>query len=337
MGDHTERCGSNVYAWVYLLVYVASKKAVEEEGGLVPPNQPEPDILKDDCRQLLDHFKWMWEIRKSSHLNLESHDLTKTATKCEVLHSRQDVLQASKAGNVDSRVNDVRFDSETEKIRSLLSPLRIKLNLLREVRDRANTYVIIQVFSMNHDDIRASWSFSGDKGKDKLFDYRGEGFSMLSPICDNFMSSKWMSMTTPSDVVEVRDPNIDYCAGPIRRFSNGLTSIDVIAARGSVILTRVTYASAAAGIRDETGQQLGTRVSFSGQQRNFQNTAAQMSSLLGGQNAVTNYLGRFPALRALTTRLSGPTTIAPRFGTITHRSLLEIEVQTLIFRLKEIV
>ncbi|KAK9150745.1 hypothetical protein Syun_009054 [Stephania yunnanensis] len=34
-----------------------------------------------------------------------------------------------------------------------------------------------------------------------------------------------------------------------------------------------------------------------------------------------------PALRALTTRLSGPTTTAPLFGTITHRSLLEIEGQ----------
>ncbi|KAJ7000113.1 GDSL esterase/lipase [Populus alba x Populus x berolinensis] len=63
---------------------------------------------------------------------------------------------------------------------------------------------------------------------------------------------------------------IDFPRGPTGRFSNGRTTVDVIAeqlgfrnyippyatARGRAILGGVNYASAAAGIRDETGQQL---------------------------------------------------------------------------------
>ncbi|KAF3450514.1 hypothetical protein FNV43_RR06599 [Rhamnella rubrinervis] len=71
---------------------------------------------------------------------------------------------------------------------------------------------------------------------------------------------------------------IDF-GGPTGRFSNGKTTVDVIAqllgfdnyippyvnARGQDILKGVNYASAAAGIREETGRQLGGRISFSGQ------------------------------------------------------------------------
>nr|XP_016508010.1 PREDICTED: GDSL esterase/lipase At1g29670-like [Nicotiana tabacum] len=63
---------------------------------------------------------------------------------------------------------------------------------------------------------------------------------------------------------------IDFPGGPTGRFSNGKTTVDVIAeqlgfngyippyatARGRDILGGVNYASAAAGIRDETGRQL---------------------------------------------------------------------------------
>nr|GMD06750.1 GDSL esterase/lipase At1g29670-like [Ipomoea batatas] len=73
---------------------------------------------------------------------------------------------------------------------------------------------------------------------------------------------------------------IDFPRGPTGRFSNGKTTVDTVAqllgfnendippyarARGQQILRGVNYASAAAGIRDETGQQLGGRTSFSGQ------------------------------------------------------------------------
>ncbi|CAI0475275.1 unnamed protein product [Linum tenue] len=79
---------------------------------------------------------------------------------------------------------------------------------------------------------------------------------------------------------------IDFPGGPTGRFSNGKTTVDVIAeqlgfngyippyvsARGQAVLRGVNYASAAAGIREETGRQLGGRISFSGQVRNYQNT-----------------------------------------------------------------
>ncbi|CAI0475265.1 unnamed protein product [Linum tenue] len=79
---------------------------------------------------------------------------------------------------------------------------------------------------------------------------------------------------------------IDFPAGPSGRFSNGKTTADVItellgfdnyippyaAAAGEDVLKGVNYASAAAGIRDDTGRHLGERISFSGQVRNHQDT-----------------------------------------------------------------
>ncbi|KAJ4703735.1 GDSL esterase/lipase [Melia azedarach] len=99
---------------------------------------------------------------------------------------------------------------------------------------------------------------------------------------------------------------IDFPNGPTGRFSNGKTTVDVIAellgfdgyippystARGQDILRGVNYASAAAGIREETGQQLGGRISFSGQVQNYRNTAQQVVNLLGDENAAANYLRR---------------------------------------------
>ncbi|XP_048332679.2 GDSL esterase/lipase At5g45670-like [Ziziphus jujuba] len=96
---------------------------------------------------------------------------------------------------------------------------------------------------------------------------------------------------------------IDF-GGPTGRFSNGKTTVDVIAellgfddyippfvsARGQDILKGVNYASAAAGIREETGRQLGGRISFSGQVRNYQNTVSQVVNLLGSEDAAADYL-----------------------------------------------
>ncbi|XP_058196044.1 GDSL esterase/lipase At1g29670-like [Rhododendron vialii] len=99
---------------------------------------------------------------------------------------------------------------------------------------------------------------------------------------------------------------IDFPGGPTGRFCNGKTTVDVIAeqlgfngyippyatARGRGILGGVNYASAAAGIRDETGQQLGGRVSFTGQVNNYKTTVSQIVNILGGEDAAANYLSK---------------------------------------------
>ncbi|XP_047948694.1 GDSL esterase/lipase At5g45670-like [Salvia hispanica] len=99
---------------------------------------------------------------------------------------------------------------------------------------------------------------------------------------------------------------IDFPAGPTGRFSNGKTTIDVIAellgfddyippyatARGQQILRGVNYASAAAGIRQETGQQLGARIDFTGQINNYKNTVSQVVGILGDEDSAASYLSK---------------------------------------------
>lgn len=60
---------------------------------------------------------------------------------------------------------------------------------------------------------------------------------------------------------------------------------------GSRILGGVNYASAAAGILDETGQHYGERYSLSQQVINFEKTVSQLRTMMGGQN-LTRYLSR---------------------------------------------
>ncbi|KAK4421126.1 GDSL esterase/lipase [Sesamum alatum] len=88
---------------------------------------------------------------------------------------------------------------------------------------------------------------------------------------------------------------IDFPRGPTGRFSNGKTTVDVVAellgfdayippyarARGQEILKGVNYASAAAGIRPETGQQLGDRISMNRQLENHGVTVLKTTLLLG--------------------------------------------------------
>ncbi|XP_022852027.1 GDSL esterase/lipase At5g45670-like [Olea europaea var. sylvestris] len=97
---------------------------------------------------------------------------------------------------------------------------------------------------------------------------------------------------------------IDFPDGPTGRFSNGKTTVDVTAellgfddyippytaARGEDILRGVNYASAAAGIRSETGQQLGGRIDFTGQVNNYKTTVAQVVNILGDEDSAANYL-----------------------------------------------
>lgn len=99
---------------------------------------------------------------------------------------------------------------------------------------------------------------------------------------------------------------IDFPEGPTGRFSNGKTTVDVItellgfddyippyaSARGEQIMRGVNYASAAAGIRQETGQQLGARIDFTGQVNNYKNTVAQVVDILGDEDSAANYLSK---------------------------------------------
>lgn len=99
---------------------------------------------------------------------------------------------------------------------------------------------------------------------------------------------------------------IDFPNGPTGRFSNGKTTVDVVAellgfddyippyatARGQEILRGVNFASAAAGIREETGQQLGGRITFSGQVKNYQNLVSDVVNILGDEDTAANYLSK---------------------------------------------
>ncbi|XP_074269765.1 GDSL esterase/lipase At4g18970-like [Silene latifolia] len=100
---------------------------------------------------------------------------------------------------------------------------------------------------------------------------------------------------------------IDFSEGPTGRFSNGKTTIDVISellgfddyippyaqVSGSQQVVRgANFASAAAGIRAETGQQLGGRISFGEQVTNYQNAVSQVVQILGDENQAANYLSK---------------------------------------------
>ncbi|KAH7856717.1 hypothetical protein Vadar_004651 [Vaccinium darrowii] len=97
---------------------------------------------------------------------------------------------------------------------------------------------------------------------------------------------------------------IDFPNGPTGRFSNGQNMADFIAellgfdkpippfatATGREILMGVNYASGAAGIRDETGYQLGDRISLNRQLVNHQTTVSSIASLLGSKEEAANHL-----------------------------------------------
>ncbi|WZZ75642.1 hypothetical protein YC2023_087012 [Brassica napus] len=124
---------------------------------------------------------------------------------------------------------------------------------------------------------------------------------------------------------------IDFQFGPTGRFCNGKTTVDVITellgfddyitpysqASGEDILGGVNYASAAAGVREETGRQLvshsyhlglgfltrkhncvsivwfqGARITFAGQVANHVNTVSQVVDILGDENQAANYLSK---------------------------------------------
>ncbi|CAN0891012.1 GDSL esterase/lipase At1g71250 [Linum grandiflorum] len=124
------------------------------------------------------------------------------------------------------------------------------------------------------------------------------GDSLVEVGNNNFLSSIAKSNYYPY--------GIDYNRGPTGRFSNGKTFVDILgemlgvgyppafadpSAVGSRILGGVNYASAAAGILDESGQHYGQRYSLSQQVVNFETTLYQLRTTLGSTN-LTNYLAK---------------------------------------------
>ncbi|CBI27701.3 unnamed protein product, partial [Vitis vinifera] len=99
---------------------------------------------------------------------------------------------------------------------------------------------------------------------------------------------------------------IDFNGGPSGRFCNGKTIIDFLgellglpylpafadsSTTGGNVLRGVNYASAAAGILDETGRNLGDRYSLSQQVQNFESTLNQLRSQMD-ENSLSQYLAK---------------------------------------------
>ncbi|CBI39224.3 hypothetical protein VitviT2T_029001 [Vitis vinifera] len=104
-----------------------------------------------------------------------------------------------------------------------------------------------------------------------------------------------------------RPYGIDFPQGVTGRFTNGRTYVDALAqllgfsnyippyarTRGPALLGGVNYASGAAGIRDETGNNLGDHIPMNQQVSNFANTVVQMRRFFRGDtNALNSYLSK---------------------------------------------
>ncbi|XP_058748984.1 GDSL esterase/lipase At1g29670-like [Vicia villosa] len=106
--------------------------------------------------------------------------------------------------------------------------------------------------------------------------------------------------------VNYKPYGIDFPKGPTGRFSNGLTSIDILAqllgfedfippfanTMGSNILKGVNYASGSAGIRNETGKHLGADIDLGLQLQNHKTIIARISNMLGGVQQASRYLNQ---------------------------------------------
>ncbi|XP_054810879.1 GDSL esterase/lipase At1g33811-like [Prosopis cineraria] len=104
-----------------------------------------------------------------------------------------------------------------------------------------------------------------------------------------------------------RPYGVDFPLGPTGRFTNGRTFVDALAqlmgfpnyippysrTRGPALLRGANYASGAAGIRDETGSNLGAHTSMNEQVANFASTVEELIRFFRGDNASLNsYLSK---------------------------------------------
>ncbi|XP_057471506.1 GDSL esterase/lipase At1g29670-like [Actinidia eriantha] len=97
---------------------------------------------------------------------------------------------------------------------------------------------------------------------------------------------------------------IDFSGGPTGRFSNGQNMADILAqllgfnmsmppfATATDVLMGVNYGSGGAGIRDESGSQLGARISLNKQLLNHGTTVARIGLQLGNKEAAATYLSK---------------------------------------------
>ncbi|XVE71857.1 hypothetical protein DITRI_Ditri10aG0185500 [Diplodiscus trichospermus] len=99
---------------------------------------------------------------------------------------------------------------------------------------------------------------------------------------------------------------IDFPRGPTGRFSNGRNMQDAIVellgfeeyiipfakAKGKSILKGVNYASGSAGIRNESGRQLGTCVPFNEQIRNHKTIISRITQILGDDSSAKKLLNQ---------------------------------------------
>ncbi|KAL5843147.1 hypothetical protein ACOSQ4_009105 [Xanthoceras sorbifolium] len=129
------------------------------------------------------------------------------------------------------------------------------------------------------------------------------GDSLVDDGNNNFLSSIARANYFPYGI------DFDF-AVPTGRFSNGKTFVDFLASMmgvaspapfadpntvGTRILGGVNYASAAAGILDESGQHYGERFSLSQQVLNFESTLNQLRTLMPAGN-LTSYLAKSVAV-----------------------------------------
>ncbi|XP_039010088.1 GDSL esterase/lipase At1g71250-like [Hibiscus syriacus] len=128
------------------------------------------------------------------------------------------------------------------------------------------------------------------------------GDSLVDVGNNNFLNSVAKSNYFPY--------GIDFNMQPTGRFSNGKTFVDIIgemmglpypsafadpSTRGAKLLEGVNYASAAAGILDESGQHYGERYSLNQQVVNFETTLDQLRAMMGGDN-LTSFLAKSVAV-----------------------------------------
>ncbi|KAF6143928.1 hypothetical protein GIB67_001722 [Kingdonia uniflora] len=130
------------------------------------------------------------------------------------------------------------------------------------------------------------------------------GDSLVDVGNNNFLSSIARANYLPY--------GIDFNHWPTGRFTNGRTIVDLLGERlgfsayipayadpstvGPRILNGVNYASAAAGILDETGQHYGERFSLSQQVLSFENTVNQLRTQMSAGRNLTQYLAKSLAI-----------------------------------------
>ncbi|XP_021825599.1 GDSL esterase/lipase At1g29660-like [Prunus avium] len=99
---------------------------------------------------------------------------------------------------------------------------------------------------------------------------------------------------------------VDFPQGPTGRFCNGRNIVDVLAellgfenyippfayANGSEIVKGVNYASGAAGIRKESGSQLGACISMGEQLKNHRTTVLRIIDILGKRSLAKKHLNK---------------------------------------------